>query len=137
MEQVLELARTAGPAVTGMLLGTSWRRIRDGIVALWQQVAPEQGEEIGAALDTAHELLVAAQAQGDETTATRTGREWEQRFTWLLLHNPELADRLRALLAADRSAPSAGTVVSGEAQYGQASGGGSVYNARRDITITK
>ncbi|MFB7471905.1 hypothetical protein [Kitasatospora sp. NPDC056184] len=136
MDQVLELARTAGPAVTGLLLGPSWRRVRDGVVELWHEVAPEQGEAIGAALDTAREVLGAAQERGDGGAAARTGQEWEQRFTWLLLRSPELADRLRALLAVDRPAPSTGPVVSGEAQFGQAIGGGSVYNARGDISIT-
>ncbi|MER5349847.1 hypothetical protein ABT093_05890 [Kitasatospora sp. NPDC002551] len=137
MDHVLELARTAGPAVTGLLLGTSWQRVRDGIVELWQQAAPEQGEAIGAALDTARQVLVAAQEQGDDGAATRTGQEWEQRFTYLLARNPELADRLRALLATERPVPATGPVVGGRAQYAHVTGGGSAYIAGGDITITK
>lgn len=131
--QVAALAGTAGTTIVTLMATDAWQRTRDGVVAIWQKVAPERADSVAGELDQTRDDLLAARSAEDPQTETELRAEWQGRVRRLLLTEPHVAEELRALL--DELSPQ-GTAGGNPVQmHAHATGNGRVYQAGRDQHI--
>ncbi|MFJ7056987.1 hypothetical protein ACK8N7_11710 [Streptomyces griseobrunneus] len=130
--EIALLAGTAGTTIATLLATDAWSGARNGVLALWRRVRPDDEEQVAAQLDTSRRDLLDARSDGDEEAEREVALEWRGRVRRLLVAHPELAAELRALLTElAPDAPAAVTVT----QRATASGSSRVYQAGRDLMI--
>jgi hypothetical protein len=130
--EITLLAGTAGTTIATLLASDTWNGVRNGVLALWRRVRPENEEHVAAQLDASRRDLLDAQVDGDEETGREVAVEWRGRIRRLLVAHPELAAELRSLLA--ELAPETPATVS-VTQRATASGSARVYQAGRDLNV--
>ncbi|MEU5308774.1 hypothetical protein [Streptomyces sp. NPDC021562] len=130
--EITLLAGTAGTTIATLLATDMWNGVRNGVLALWGRVRPDDQERVATQLDTSRRDLLDAQADGDEEAEGEVAAEWRGRIRRLLVAHPELAAELRSLLT--ELAPGALTPVT-VTQRATASGSSRVYQAGRDLNI--
>jgi hypothetical protein len=118
------LTTAAATTVVKLLASQGWQAARDGVVALWHRVHPDQAGRVGADLDESRAQLVDADRRGaSDAVETALTEEWRGRLATLVTINPGLATELRDLLnnhlapaLGDSAAMSAGSIrLSGSA----------------------
>ncbi|MFE9093624.1 hypothetical protein [Streptomyces sp. NPDC007264] len=130
--EITLLAGTAGTTIATLLATDMWNGVRNGVLALWGRVRPDDQERVAIQLDTSRRDLLDAQADGDEEAEREVAAEWRGRIRRLLVAHPELAAELRSLLT--ELAPGTLTTVT-VTQCATASGSSRVYQAGRDLNV--
>jgi hypothetical protein len=130
------LASVAAGEMVKLLVTDAWQRVRTAVAALWRRAQPDHAEAVEADLAQARDALVAARDDGDEQVEQMLLAEWRGRLWRLLAANPDLAAEVRLLVAGDfghqaRAAPGGRIRMDARVR-----GGGSVFQAGRDQTIT-
>ncbi|MFI7419430.1 hypothetical protein [Nonomuraea sp. NPDC049684] len=130
----------AGTALVTAMATDAWQQARDGAVALWCKVRPEQAEIVEAELVEVREQVLEARRDNDADTEQALAGAWQVRLQQLLRADPSLAGELQrvldevltpALESADQER--IGSLV----MKAKASGHGRVYQAGRDQTINE
>ncbi|MFD5748197.1 hypothetical protein [Streptomyces sp. NPDC127033] len=130
--EITLLAGTAGTTIASLLATDAWNGVRNGVLALWRRVRPDDEEHVAVQLDTSRRDLLDARADSDEDTEREIAAEWRGRVRRLLVAHPELAAELRSLLTELAPGTPAATAVT---QHATASGDSRVYQAGRDLHI--
>ena len=133
------MVQSAGTAVVTLMATDGWRRMRDGVAALWRRVRPVQADEIEVALDETREEILAARRAGDAEGEGDLVRDWDRRLRRLLAEDPAVAGQLQQLLDDVRgSLPAAEQPALPSVRLqAHVSGRGRVYQAGRDQHITE
>ena len=115
----------------------SWEAVKSSVVSLWRHSHPER---IDTDLTEARSDLLQARKSGNgQELQGLLLAEWQARLTRLLASQPDLVDELRVLIQdQQRGAASAGHQPPiSIALDAHVSGGGNVYQAGHNITVTK
>ncbi|MFB7469522.1 hypothetical protein [Kitasatospora sp. NPDC056184] len=131
--ELTTLATTGATHLVGAVASDTWPAVKSGVLALWRRARPER---VAEDLEDAREQLIAAEESGADPAGLRVllVNEWQARLARLLVTHPESAGELRALvdglLAEGGDRPSGPVTMTAHV-----SGGGSVYQAGRDLTV--
>ncbi|MFE6869764.1 hypothetical protein ACFVFS_24820 [Kitasatospora sp. NPDC057692] len=131
--ELTTLAATGATQLVGAVAADTWPAVKSGVLALWRRARPER---VAEDLEDAREQLLAAEEAGADPAGLRVllVNEWQARLARLLVTHPGSAGELRALvdgLLAEGGRRAPGSV----AMTAYATGGGSVYQAGRDLTV--
>ena len=116
-----------------LLTTDGWETLKASVVSLWRHAHPERVE---SELAEARADLLRAHTVGDGQELHRLLRaEWQARLIKLLVARPDAVDEVRRLLhSQERGAPE-DLPHGSTALEAHVSGGGSAYQAGRDLTI--
>ncbi|MEV4583094.1 hypothetical protein AB0K16_58785 [Nonomuraea jabiensis] len=130
----------AGTALVTAMATDAWQSARDGAVALWRKVRPEQADAVEAELVEVRELVLEARRDGDTETEQALAGSWQVRLQQLLRADPSLAGELRRVLEEDLTpalSRDEGTRIGSIVMKATASGHGRTYQAGGDQHITE
>ncbi|MFI9846759.1 hypothetical protein ACIHFD_57735 [Nonomuraea sp. NPDC051941] len=128
----------AGTALVTAMATDAWQEARDGAVALWRKVRPEQAEVVEAELVEVREQVLQARGEGDTDTEQALAGSWQVRLQQLLRADPSLAGELQRVLdevLTPALKPADQERIGSLVMKAKASGHGRVYQAGRDQTI--
>ncbi|PZG19841.1 hypothetical protein [Nonomuraea aridisoli] len=128
----------AGTALVTAMATDAWQSARDGAVALWRKVRPEQAEVVEAELIEAREQVLEARRDGDVDTEQALAGVWQVRLQQLLRADPSLAGEIQRVLdevLTPALQPADQERIGSLVMKAKASGRGRVYQAGRDQTI--
>lgn len=129
----------AGSALVAAMATDAWRQAREGMVALWRRIHPEQADQIDGELETLHKRVLQARQDQDLDTEKALEGMWRVQLQELVQRDPKAADELFRLLR-DQLAPA---LNSGERDRIQAIFqnstvyGGTNFNIARDYHDNK
>ncbi len=135
---MLELTSAAARQVVTLLVTDGWEQVRGAVARLWQRVHPDRAETVEAELAQARDELLTARDAGDEQVAQALRAEWQGRL-WRLLAadpDPDLTEAVRRLAAGDLGPSGEAAAYGPVTMRARVSGGGGVYQAGRDQSIT-
>ncbi|MFC4010862.1 hypothetical protein ACFOY2_26785 [Nonomuraea purpurea] len=128
----------AGTALVTAMATDAWQSAREGAVALWRKVRPEQAEIVEAELVEVREQVLEARRDGDADTEQALAGAWQVRLQQLLRADPSLAVEIRRMLdevLTPSLDPTSRERIGSLVLKAKASGRGRVYQAGRDQTI--
>jgi hypothetical protein len=134
--ELMQIATAASGELVRLLVTDSWERAKTAVGGVWRRVHPDRADVVESDLAEAHHELVAALGTGNGQVEQLLLAEWRGRFWRLLAANPELAAEIQLMTAREfqpAGGSSPGSPVSMDARV---DGGGSVFQAGRDQTIT-
>ncbi|MFI6737750.1 hypothetical protein ACIBI9_32925 [Nonomuraea sp. NPDC050451] len=130
----------AGTALVTAMATDAWQSARDGAVALWRKVRPEQADAVEAELVEVRDQVLEARRDGDTDTEQALAGSWQVRLQQLLRADPSLAGELRRVLEEDLTpvlSRDESTRIGSIVMKATASGHGRVYQAGGDQHITE
>jgi hypothetical protein len=130
------LTSVAAAEVVKLLTTDVWERARTAVGTLWRRARPDRADAIESDLAEARSELLAAQQVGDKQVEQLLLAEWQGRLWRLLNTNPELARDLSRMVWEELRPPGESVRAQSISMDAEVSGGGSVYQAGRDQTIT-
>ncbi|MER7370968.1 hypothetical protein [Nonomuraea wenchangensis] len=128
----------AGTALVTAMATDAWQSAREGAVALWRKVRPEQVEVVEAELVEVREQVLQARRDDDADTEQALAGMWQVRLQQLLRADPSLAPQIQRVLdevLTPALAPAERERIGSLVMKAKASGHGRVYQAGRDQTI--
>ncbi|SEU47809.1 hypothetical protein [Nonomuraea wenchangensis] len=128
----------AGTALVTAMATDAWQSAREGAVALWRKVRPEQVEIVEAELDEVREQVLQARRDDDADTEQALAGMWQVRLQQLLRADPSLAGEIQRVLdevLTPALEPAEQERIGSLVMKAKASGHGRVYQAGRDQTI--
>ncbi|MFG1620155.1 hypothetical protein ACGFI3_46040 [Nonomuraea wenchangensis] len=128
----------AGTALVTAMATDAWQSAREGAVALWRKVRPEQAEVVEAELEEVREQVLQARRDDDADTEQALAGMWQVRLQQLLRADPSLAPQIQRVLdevLTPALAPAERERIGSLVMKAKASGHGRVYQAGRDQTI--
>ncbi|MDX3108777.1 hypothetical protein [Nonomuraea angiospora] len=128
----------AGTALVTAMATDAWQSARDGAVALWRKVRPEQAEVVEAELVEVREQVLEARRDGDVDTEQALAGTWQVRLQQLLRAEPSLAGEIQRVLdevLTPALQPAEQERIGTLVMKAKASGHGRIYQAGRDQTI--
>jgi hypothetical protein len=130
----------AGTALVTAMATDAWQSARDGAVALWRKVRPEQADVVEAELIEVREQVLQARRDDDADTEQALDGMWQVRLQQLLRTDPSLASELQRVLdevLTSALEPADQARIGSLVMKAKASGHGRVYQAGRDQTINE
>ncbi|MGP3918274.1 hypothetical protein [Nonomuraea sp. 10N515B] len=88
----------AGTALVTAMATDAWQSARDGAVALWRKVRPEQAEAVEAELVEVRDQVLEARRDSDADTEQALAGVWQVRLQQLLRADPSLAGEIKRVL---------------------------------------
>ncbi|ROO60051.1 hypothetical protein EDC02_1905 [Micromonospora sp. Llam0] len=98
MVDIDPVAAAAGAALIQAIATDAWEKARDGAVALWRRVRPQQADAVAAELAEVREEVLTARRDGDTDAERGLVDDWQRKLQRLIRQDPALATELRRLL---------------------------------------
>lgn len=98
MVDIDPIAAAAGAALIQAIATDAWEKARDGAVALWRKVRPQQADAVADELAEVRGEVLAARRDGDPDAEQGLVDDWQRKLQRLLRQDPAFADELRRLL---------------------------------------
>ncbi|MFY1650158.1 hypothetical protein ACN27J_04595 [Solwaraspora sp. WMMB762] len=92
------IAAATGAALIQAIATDAWEKARDGTVALWRRVRPQQADAVDAELAEVREEVMAARRDGDTDAERGLVDDWQRKLQRLIRQDPAFAAELRRLL---------------------------------------
>ena len=130
----------AGTALVTAMATDAWQSARDGALALWRKVRPEQVDVVEAELIEVRGQVLQARRDSDADAEQALAGAWQVRLQRLLRAEPSLAGELKRVLdevLTPAPAPADQERIGSLVMKANASGHGRVYQAGRDQTINE
>ncbi|MFY1631894.1 hypothetical protein ACN27F_01215 [Solwaraspora sp. WMMB335] len=140
MVDIDPIAAATGAALIQAIATDAWEKARDGAVALWRRVRPQQADAVAAELAEVRDEVLTARRDGDTDAEQGLVDDWQRKLQRLIRQDPAFAAELRSLLD-DTLTPllppadhqQAGSIT----MKATARGKGRVYQAGRDQHINE
>ncbi|MDG4766158.1 hypothetical protein O7632_32150 [Solwaraspora sp. WMMD406] len=98
MVDIDPIAAATGAALIQAIATDAWEKARDGAVALWRRVRPQQADTIGAELAEVRDEVLTARRDGDTDAEQGLVDDWQRKLQRLIRQDPAFAAELRRLL---------------------------------------
>ncbi|WBB99577.1 MULTISPECIES: hypothetical protein [unclassified Solwaraspora] len=98
MVDIDPVAAATGAALIQAIATDAWEKARDGAVALWRRVRPQQADAVAAELAEVREEVMAARRDGDTDAERGLVDDWQRKLQRLIRQDPAFAAELRRLL---------------------------------------
>ncbi|MDG4770974.1 hypothetical protein [Solwaraspora sp. WMMD792] len=140
MVDIDPIAAATGAALIQAIATDAWEKARDGAVALWRRVRPQQADAVAAELAEVREEVMAARRDGDTDAERGLVDDWQRKLQRLIRQDPAFAAELRRLLDDTLTPllpPADQQQVGGITMTATARDNARVYQAARDQHITE
>ncbi|WFE20288.1 hypothetical protein O7621_20640 [Solwaraspora sp. WMMD937] len=140
MVDIDPIAAATGAALIQAIATDAWEKARDGAVALWRRVRPQQADAVAAELAEVREEVMAARRDGDTDAERGLVDDWQRKLQRLIRQDPAFAAELRRLLDDTLTPllpPADQQQVGSITMTANAKDNARVYQAARDQHITE
>ncbi|MFV2098389.1 hypothetical protein ACFHW1_23415 [Micromonospora sp. LOL_014] len=140
MVDIDPVAAAAGAALIQAIATDAWEKARDGAVALWRRVRPEQADAVTAELAEVRDEVLIARRDGDTDAERGLVDDWQRKLQRLIRQDPAFAAELRRLLDDTLTPllpPADQQQVGSITMTANAKDNARVYQAARDQRITE
>ncbi|WFE28492.1 hypothetical protein O7623_04575 [Solwaraspora sp. WMMD791] len=140
MVDIDPIAAATGAALIQAIATDAWEKARDGAVALWRRVRPQQADAVAAELVEVRDEVLIARRDGDTDTEQGLVDDWQRKLQRLIRQDPAFAAELRSLLDDTLTPllpPADQQQVGSITMTATARDSGCVYQAGRDQHITE